>query len=109
MTNDTLSSLDKVIEDRRANPREGSYTSYLFEKGLDKTLKKIGEESAEVIIAAKNGSKEELCGEVCDLIFHLLVMMNQKNLPLDDVFAELESRSQKTGNLKELKAVDKNS
>ncbi len=103
-----LVSLEQVIADRKANPEEGSYTCYLFEKGLDKVLKKVGEESAETIIAAKNGDKTELNGEVNDLIYHLMVMMNICELPLDDVLAELEKRSKKIGNLKKMKVVDRN-
>lgn len=103
-----LVSLEQVIADRKVNPEEGSYTCYLFEKGLDKVLKKVGEESAETIIAAKNGDKTELNGEVNDLIYHLMVMMNICELPLDDVLAELEKRSKKIGNLKKMKVVDRN-
>ena len=103
-----LVGLEEVIADRKANPEEGSYTCYLFEKGLDKVLKKVGEECAETIIAAKNGDKAELNGEVNDLIYHLMVMMNICSLPLDDVLAELEKRSKKIGNLKKMKVVDRN-
>ena len=71
-------------------------------------LKKVGEECAETIIAAKNGDKTELNGEVNDLIYHLMVMMNICELPLDDVLAELEKRSKKIGNLKKMKVVDRN-
>ena len=103
-----LVSLEEVIASRKANPEEGSYTCYLFEKGLDKVLKKVGEECAETIIAAKNGDKTELNGEVNDLIYHLMVMMNICELPLDDVLADLEKRSKKIGNLKKMKVVDRN-
>lgn len=103
-----LISLENVVADRRANPEEGSYTCYLFEKGLDKVLKKVGEECAETIIAAKNGGKEELTGEISDLLYHLVVMMNCCDLPLSDVMEELEKRSHKIGNLKKMKVVDRN-
>ena len=103
-----LVSLEAVIADRKMNPEEGSYTCYLFEKGLDKVLKKVGEECAETIIAAKNGDNVELNGEVNDLLYHLMVMMNICELPLDDVMAELEKRSLKIGNLKKMKVVDRN-
>ena len=103
-----LYSLEKVVEDRKINPEEGSYTCYLFEKGLDKVLKKVGEECAETIIAAKNGVKEDLTGEISDLIYHLIVMMNCCQLPLKDVMDELEKRSHKIGNLKKMKTVDRN-
>ena len=72
---DAINELYDVIEDRMENPIEGSYTNYLFEKGLDKILKKVGEESSETIIAAKNNSKEELVLEMSDLTYHLLVLM----------------------------------
>ena len=101
-----------VINDRRQNPAEGSYTCYLFEKGIDKILKKVGEECSETIIAAKNakvsGNNEELTLEICDLIYHLLVLMNESDLPLEKITAELSERAKKTGNLKQFKTVDKN-
>lgn len=87
-----LTALETLIAQREAERPEGAYTTYLFEKGLDKILKKVGEEASEVIIAAKNRSSEELRFEVSDLIFHLLVLMRDAKLPLDDVLAELESR-----------------
>ena len=102
-----LQSLYQVVQDRQKHPQEGSYTCYLFDKGLDKILKKVGEECAETIIAAKNGVKEETVGEISDLIYHLMVMMAQQGIPLDDVMAELERRSLKIGNLKTMKQVDR--
>lgn len=105
--NDIMQRLYSVVLDRKANPQEGSYTCYLFDKGLDKILKKVGEECSETIIAAKNGVKEETVGEISDLIYHLMVMMAQENIPLDDVMAELDRRSQKIGNLKPMKQVDR--
>lgn len=107
--NDTLSNLYQVILDRKQNPQEGSYTCYLFEKGLDKILKKVGEESAETIIAAKNDVPGDTVGEISDLIYHLLVMMAELNLPLEIVMAELDRRSLKIGNLKQMHATDKDS
>ncbi len=101
-----FTELYKVIEDRRANPQEGSYTCYLFDKGLDKILKKVGEECAETIIAAKNGKKEETVGEIADLFYHVLVMMVNEGIPLTDVTAELDRRSQKIGNLKQFHVSD---
>ena len=92
---DTLKTLYDVILSRRAAPQEGSYTCYLFDKGLDKILKKVGEESAEVIIAAKNGLQSDTVGEISDLIYHLLVMMADQNIPLNAVMEELDRRSQK--------------
>lgn len=105
----TLKALYQVILDRKANPQEGSYTCYLFDKGLDKILKKGGEECAETIIAAKNDVPTETVGEASDLIYHLLVLLAEKGIPLDDVLAELDRRAQKIGNLKQMKQVDKES
>ena len=105
--NDTvLRDLYQVVLNRKSDPQEGSYTCYLFDKGLDKILKKVGEESAETIIAAKNGKQEETVGEISDLIYHLMVMMADQNIPLDAVLSELERRSHKIGNLKQMKTVD---
>lgn len=91
----TLERLVEVIKTRKAEMPEGSYTSYLFSKGLDKILKKIGEESAETIIAAKNQSKSELTLESADLLYHLLVLFVNEGLEVEDVLAELEKRAQK--------------
>lgn len=80
------------IKNRRANPVEGSYTSYLFKEGIDKVLKKVGEESAEVIIGAKNEDKAELTSELSDLIYHSLVLMEISDVSLSDVKNELLKR-----------------
>jgi phosphoribosyl-ATP pyrophosphohydrolase/phosphoribosyl-AMP cyclohydrolase len=87
-----LNELEAVIARRYAERPEGAYTTYLFEKGLDKILKKVGEETAEVIIGAKNRDNGELRYETADLLFHLMVLLRERGLPLDDVLAELESR-----------------
>lgn len=87
-----LYDLEDRILDRRKNPKEGSYTNYLFEKGIDKILKKIGEESAEVIIAAKNQDRYETVYEMADLFYHCLVLLNEKDIKLDDIFLELIKR-----------------
>lgn len=109
MLNDkVLNDLYQVILDRKQNPAEGSYTCYLFEKGLNKILKKVGEECAETIIAAKEENQRELTGEICDLVYHLLVMAAEKGLPLEDILAELDQRAKKIGNLKQMKVVDRN-
>lgn len=105
----TLETLYQVVLDRKAHPQEGSYTCYLFDKGLDKILKKVGEECAETIIAAKNDISADTVGEVSDLIYHLLVMLAEKDISLDGVLAELDRRAQKIGNLKQMKQVDKES
>ena len=109
MMNDTLNKLYQVVLDRKANPQGGSYTCYLFDKGLDKILKKVGEECAETIIAAKNDSDPELVGEISDLIYHLMVMMAERGIPLESVTEELDRRAMKIGNLKQMKSVDKES
>ena len=107
--NDTiLKDLYEVVLDRKANPQEGSYTCYLFEKGMDKILKKVGEECSETIIAAKNGVQEDTVGEISDLIYHLTVMMVQSGIPLEAVMAELDARSAKIGNLKQFHVSDHN-
>lgn len=87
-----LQKVYDTIKDRKENPKEGSYTNYLFEKGIDKILKKIGEENAEVIIAAKNPIKEELIYETSDLIYHLFVLLNEKEVSLEEIFEELNKR-----------------
>ena len=99
----------ETILQRREAKQEGSYTSYLFEQGIDKILKKVGEESAEMIIAAKNQKNDETIGEICDLIYHTLVMMVEEDITIEDVEKELEKRALKAGNLKKFHKVDKNS
>jgi len=84
--------LFKLIEGRKTEKKEGSYTSYLFEKGLDKILKKVGEESTEVIIAAKAEDKRETVYELADLAYHLIVLMIQAGISMQDLFDELASR-----------------
>ena len=100
--------LYRLLEERRAKRPEGSYTTYLFEKGLDKILKKVGEECAETIIAAKNGDKAELVGEINDVFYHIMVMMNECGVTLEDVCAEMDVRAQKIGNLKKFHVSDHN-
>ena len=82
----------ELIKGRRTEKKEGSYTTYLFEKGLDKILKKVGEESTEVIIAAKAEDKAETIYEISDLVYHVMVLMIQMGISLDDIKAELASR-----------------
>ena len=109
MKENVLAELYQTVEQRKAEEQEGSYTCYLFEKGLDKMLKKCGEECSEVIIAAKNGDNQETVLEISDLLYHLTVLMVNEGISLADVEAELEKRSKKTGNLKQFHQVDKNS
>lgn len=109
MEKNSLYSLYEVIKSRKSSPEEGSYTCYLFEKGLDKILKKCGEENAEMIIAAKNHDNTELSNEICDLIYHMLVLMVQSEVELDTIMQILDERSAKIGNLKAFHQTDKNS
>ena len=88
----TLESLLKLIQGRKSEKKEGSYTTYLFEKGIDKILKKVGEETTEVIIAAKADDKKETIYEIADLTYHVLVLMAQMGIGLDEVKTELASR-----------------
>lgn len=106
---DVIKDVYDTILERKGEQQEGSYTCYLFEKGIDKILKKCGEECTEMVIAAKNNNKEETVLEISDLIFHTLVMMVNQGIQIEDVSAELEKRSNKTGNLKNFHQVDKNS
>lgn len=99
----------ETILARKGAQEEGSYTCYLFEQGIDKILKKVGEESTEMVIAAKNGEKNETVGEICDLIYHTLVMMVDQGITIEDVEAVLHKRAEKSGNLKKFHQVDKNS
>jgi len=87
-----LAELERVVEDRKQNPVEGSYTSYLFGKGIDKIAKKTGEEAVETVIAAKNDDKEEFLGECADLLYHLTVLLREKDATYEDVCTVLKSR-----------------
>lgn len=98
----------QVILDRRAGRQEGSYTCYLFDQGIDKILKKVGEECTEMVIAAKNNDKDETVYEITDLIYHTLVMMANQGITPADIQAELGKRAEKAGNLKKFHQVDKN-
>lgn len=88
----TYEGLYELIRGRKENPREGSYTTYLFEKGLDKILKKIGEESCEVVIAAMKKDKRETVFEIADLAYHVMVLMAEEGITPDDLKSELASR-----------------
>lgn len=105
---DAIKEVFDTIVERKNSAQEGSYTCYLFEKGIDKILKKVGEECTEMVIAAKNNDNAETVLEISDLIFHTLVMMANQGIEIDDVALELEKRAKKTGNLKEFHQVDKN-
>ena len=103
-----MQELYETVLARKRIQAEGSYTCYLFAQGLDKILKKCGEECAEVVIAAKNGENAETVLEISDLLYHLTVLMVQQGITLEEVEAELQKRSQKQGNLKTFHQVDKN-
>lgn len=89
---EVLTALHARIADRKSHPKEGAYTTYLFEKGIDKILKKVGEESAEVVIAAKNNAPDEIVYETSDLIYHLLVMLTEQGVDPQLVLRELKHR-----------------
>ncbi|MBQ3472156.1 MAG: bifunctional phosphoribosyl-AMP cyclohydrolase/phosphoribosyl-ATP diphosphatase HisIE [Clostridia bacterium] len=90
--NDIFEREQAVVIDRKKNPEDGSYTNYLFDKGEDKILKKVGEEAAEVVIAGKNRDKGEISYEVSDLIYHLTVMLVDNDMTWDDIYKEMERR-----------------
>lgn len=81
-----------IIKDRKEHPKEGSYTNYLFEKGIDKILKKIGEENTEIVIAAKNPNPEEIKYEISDYLYHLMVLMAEKGVTWEHITQELSKR-----------------
>ncbi len=93
--NNSLRIFEKVYEtilDRKKNPKEGSYTNYLFDKGIDKILKKVGEEATEIVIAAKNPNPEEVKYEITDFLYHLMVLMAERGVTWEDIIQELEER-----------------
>ena len=102
----SLEQLYQVIEERRIAPFEGSYTAYLFDEGLDKILKKVGEELTEVVIAAKNTDADAFVGEISDLLYHLMVLLAEKGVSLDAIDAELMRRAERIGNKKPVHASD---
>ena len=81
-----------IIEDRKNNPKEGSYTNYLFDKGIDKILKKVGEECTEIVIAAKNPDPEEIKYEISDFLYHVMVLMVEKGVTWEEITQELAQR-----------------
>ena len=87
-----LEDVYSIIVDRKANPKEGSYTNYLFDKGIDKILKKCGEECTEIVIAAKNPNPEEIKYEISDFLYHMMVLMVEKGVTWEDVMQELSQR-----------------
>lgn len=105
---DILRELTATVRERKDEKAEGSYTCYLMDQGLDKILKKCGEECSEVLIAAKNGKQQDTVGELSDLLYHLAVLMVHQDISLDAVEAELARRHRKQGNLKRFHQVDRN-
>ncbi|WP_311408306.1 phosphoribosyl-ATP diphosphatase [Liquorilactobacillus uvarum] len=87
-----LEELYKLVLGRKSNPKKGSYTDYLFTKGLDKILKKVGEESTEVVVAAKNPDRNELIYETADLLYHLMVLLVEQGVSYDEIKKELAGR-----------------
>ena len=99
MSNEIEKEFQTILE-RKDCKEEGSYTAYLFNKGKEKILKKIGEEATEVVIASMSNNKEELVGEICDLTYHVLVLMAEMGLNLEDIDKELIKRREKSNNFK---------
>ncbi|ETY73640.1 phosphoribosyl-ATP diphosphatase [Lactiplantibacillus fabifermentans] len=96
-----MEELYQMIAERQKNPKKGSYTDYLFTEGLDKILKKVGEESTEVIVAAKNPGDSELVYETADLFYHVLVLLVQRGVSFDQIKAELAKREGKMSDFKD--------
>ena len=105
---DAFKDMYDVVVDRRENPQEGSYTCYLFDKGIDKILKKCGEECTEMVIAAKNNDKDELANEINDLLYHMIVMMVDRGVTVEDIESIMVERSKKIGNRKQFQVSDHN-
>ena len=101
-----LSRMGEVVAERARTMPEESYTTYLFQQGLDKILKKLGEEATETVIAAKNGDNAELRSETADLLFHLVVLLQERGLPLEEVWDELEKRFGQAPRVRKNVAVD---
>lgn len=101
-----IKQLYQEILERQQEPKVGSYTNYLFDKGIDKILKKVGEEATEVIIAAKNEDTEELIYETADLVYHMLVLLAEKKVPLEAITQELMKREGKISKTEDRKVID---
>ena len=89
---EVLEALYATVENRRDNPKEGSYTCYLLDKGIDKILKKVGEEATEIVIAAKNPNPEEIKYEISDFLYHVMVLMVERGITWEDITRELAER-----------------
>ena len=105
---DAFKEMYEVILNRRENPQEGSYTCYLFDKGLDKILKKCGEECTEMVVAAKHKDNDELANEINDLFYHVAVLMAERGLTVEEIETIMRERSKKIGNLKQFHVSDHN-
>jgi phosphoribosyl-ATP pyrophosphohydrolase len=90
-----IKELESIIQSRKANPQDGSYTTTLFTAGINKIAQKVGEEATEVIVASLGQGRQEQIGEISDLIYHLLVLMSELDLTLEDIEAELSKRHQR--------------
>ncbi|MBP2098375.1 phosphoribosyl-ATP diphosphatase [Enterococcus rivorum] len=101
-----IEPLYQEILERKKEPREGSYTNYLFDKGIDKILKKVGEEATEVVIAAKNEDKQELINETADLVYHMLVLLVEQEVSLDEIKEELANREGKLSKTEDRKVIE---
>ena len=97
---ENIKELYNVILSRKDNKQEGSYTTYLFEKGVNKILKKVGEECTEVIVSCKEDNKKDQINEICDLTYHMLVLMAEKGITVEEVAQELGNRRKKINNFK---------
>lgn len=100
MDDNILEDIYKMINDRKNNPKNGSYTNYLLDEGTDKICKKVGEEATETVIAAKNTNKDDLIGEICDLVYHIEVLMYDKGVTPKDIKNKLIERHKIEGNKK---------
>lgn len=85
-------NVTNIIKDRKLHPKEGSYTNYLFDKGIDKILKKLGEEATEIVIAAKNPNPEEIKYEISDFLYHMMVLMVEKGVTWEEITSDLAKR-----------------
>ncbi|MBW1606407.1 phosphoribosyl-ATP diphosphatase [Lactobacillus sp. Sy-1] len=107
MAKQTLEELYEMVKQRKAEPVKGSYTDYLFTKGMDKILKKVGEETTEVIVAAKNNDPKELQYETADMLYHLMVLLVESGVSFNQIKSELGSRVGKMSQYKDRAPIEK--
>ena len=103
-----MMDLYETVLQRKSEKQEGSYTCYLFEKGINKILKKCGEECTEMVIAEKNADNEELANEINDLLYHMVVLMVERGVTVEDIETIMTERAAKIGNLKQFHVSDHN-